>query len=346
VAATLNRLRTGQHMTVHGPRADNTIDVTDVELDETEVRADALTTLGNRKLLVLLGHLSDAEDPDRAVVQSLVFGSTSSLAAYYKEASFGKMSVTGEVHGPFNLKTDSQTCRMAEWLDTAVAAAKAAGVDVDSFDYVMLANPHAKCPFVGVASTGGRRSMINGAYKRTIPMVHEFGHCLGLGHAGFRACPTCENKEYADPVDPMGNQQAGHFSAFNKERLGWLSTNNVVVANTPGTYTIRPLESASTGVQSLRVPRNDGKFYAVEFRRPKGLDSAFPASLLDGALVRIVDAPTATTVTSLIDMAPSTSANNDAALLKGATFDAPESPFKIKVLDVTSTALTVDVRAD
>jgi hypothetical protein len=352
-SSTLDHLQSGQRVTVHGSLVDGTIEASDFEI---ESQADALTTVGQRNVLVLIGRFAGQPDVSMAEINAKMFGATSSAAAYYREASFGQVSLSGTVRGPFNLSGYTQTCGMSQWMGQATAAAKASGINVDSFNHVMLVFPKVDaCKFAGWASVGGKTVYINGnSTFTTHAMVHELGHNFGLKHASSHTCwsstgtpliasGTCKTEDYVDTVDVMGNRYLGHFSAYHKEKLGWLRTGNIAVANTPGTYTIRPIEFASSGVQSLRVPRSDGTFYAVELRQQAGFDSNLKSTSVNGVFVRIVGELSSQDDSKLLDMNPNTSTRDDAPLLEGVTFAAPLAPFQLRLADITSNGAVVQV---
>jgi len=112
--------------------------------------------------------------------------------------------------------------------------------------------------------------------------VHEEGHSMGLGHSNSLECMNgkiigdnneCTVMGYGNRYDPMGNARfAIHFSAWQKERLGWLTDADILNINKSGTYTINPLEYSS-GYRGAKISvPNIGALYFLEYRTPVLLD--------------------------------------------------------------------------
>ncbi|PIQ68908.1 MAG: hypothetical protein COV91_01710 [Candidatus Taylorbacteria bacterium CG11_big_fil_rev_8_21_14_0_20_46_11] len=108
--------------------------------------------------------------------------------------------------------------------------------------------------------------------------IHEMGHNLGLGHANGLDCypdsvsKTCKLSGYGNPFDIMGNSNGGmHFNVVFKEKLGWLTSSDLVSVQESGTYTLKPLEGG-VGKRAVRIDLLDGGAYYVEFRIGEGFD--------------------------------------------------------------------------
>ena len=113
---------------------------------------------------------------------------------------------------------------------------------------------------------------------------HELGHNLGLYHSRNMDCgaapigTNCTVDEYGDTLDLMGATK-GHYNAFQKERLGWLTPSQILNVSGSGTYAIEPYESLTGGVKALKVLKSidpsTGQriYYYVEFRQPIGYDA-------------------------------------------------------------------------
>jgi hypothetical protein len=131
-------------------------------------------------------------------------------------------------------------------------------------------------------------------------MAHELGHSLGLDHAGDLECTGgeitasnlldlseggCSPGRYTDGYDVMGAGNVGQYSSYNKELIGALKADQVVIAQTSGTFELEVLENPSAGVKELRIPlEKNGFFYFLEYRKPIGTDAVDP---IDGVLIRL-----------------------------------------------------------
>ena len=333
----------------------------------------ALPAIGPRKTLVILANFTDlrTQTPSPDAVRAQVFGQPApSLADYYREVSFGKATFVGiknpagDVFGWVTLNTRSTTCDWPNWAKLARQAALKAGYPVDSYTHIL--HIFAKTPCTNFGASGlkaDRYSFFNG--EMTIgTLIHEIGHNIGMGHANEAACTgadgvrlalggTCVSKDYADEFDVMGVGSAGlgHINNFYKGRLGWLSTANKLSVSASGIYSVVPIETASSGVQALRIPRGNGTFLYVEYRRPIGYDQYTPSTPVeyDGGLIRIAPDYAVDAESQLVDTTPFTNTvacQNcvaDQTLKVGRGLYDPVSKVYVKTVSADATALTVSV---
>ncbi len=88
------------------------------------------------------------------------------------------------------------------------------------------------------------------------------GHNFGLYHAHTLECGTttlgssCTTNDYGDTIDTMGLQSAGHYNAFQKERLGWLDygvSPPITAVQSDGVYALDPFEADGSGANALKI---------------------------------------------------------------------------------------------
>ena len=193
-------------------------------------------------------------------------------------------------------------------------------------------------------------------------VAHELGHNFGLYHARSLDCglsavaPPCTYSEYGDSIDMMGRAR-GHYSAFMKERLGWLGVGTSPVMTTvqsSGSYMLEPFESPSAGgAKALKILKAvdpiTGKrtWYFVEFRQPTGFDSflAGYANIIAGVVVR-TGSESSGNSSYLLDMTPETSSWNDPALAVGKTFADASAGLTLRTLSTSSGGAWVSVTLD
>jgi hypothetical protein len=184
--------------------------------------------------------------------------------------------------------------------------------------------------------------------------AHEFGHNLGVLHAGFLNCGAsslgCSTiVEYGDTYDVMGGSLM-HMNAKLKDKIGYFSTTTLKTVTASGRYTLEPYETATNGVKALKILRGstaNGYMY-IEYRQPTGFDSNIPTAVSGGALMHIDWKQSASgggTDVGLIDASPPTNIANP-ALLPGQSFTDATAKTKITVVSQTPTALTVDIAID
>ncbi len=325
---------------------------------------------GTRKVAVILFSFP-GDPPSWSLEQarSRVFTASNSVNAFYKEESFGQISLRGklradgDVFGPFSLSGSAAGCPYETWDDEADQAATEAGIDLTGYQHIIYISPfESACQWGGIAALGGSRVNINGNSFGEAPtetIAHELGHNLGLLHAGSWTCTSggvrvqisdnCTISEYGDPFDPMGTGFR-HNNGWNLAKLGILGPENVKTVTTSGTYSIRSALSPTTEPTVLRVPRKRAvnnnsvsSWYYLEIRQTGGVFENVSDATMTGVSIRAT-AEGQSPETLLLDANPATSTFADAPLKVGETFDG--GPVQIKTLSAGAGHATVEVEVD
>jgi hypothetical protein len=285
------------------------------EVDEVEsisaVQQPAV--IGGRKVAAIFIQFKNGASPDYTIEQvyDRLFGNPDSTDKFFREASYGKMHLTGHNHtdgdfyGWYELDVGTPVCAQhANYVELGRAMAAQAGGYVEAnYQHTMffLAEVPAGCG-------DGAGALFSNTYfyhaEDSGTMAHELGHNLGLNHADLLNCadaagnwvsmspscaqpnlPKCANsgqlnpgntscwQEYGDSFSTMGGQFL-HYNAPEKARLGWFEPENTATVSASGTsiVSVEPIEQASDGVQRLVIPIPGGdETYQVEYRQPLGL---------------------------------------------------------------------------
>jgi len=194
---------------------------------------------GTKSVAVLLFNFAgDTREPwTPAAVRSVVFDGANSVNAYYQDASYGQMSMSGEVYGWYTIDAPNTGCDYTTWASQARSKAAAAGVPLANYTYTVYAFPNVSgCGWAGLAYLPGTSSWINGSMNLRV-VGHELGHNFGVHHASTLACTnagvsvvlssTCSASEYGDPFTIMGSASTRHHNNWHRAQLGWMPTQTV-----------------------------------------------------------------------------------------------------------------------
>lgn len=264
--------------------------------------ADLPNTLGAQRTLAILVNFQDAPSNKpwtASQASSLLFGS-GGVSDFFKENSSQQTWLTGTVAGWYTIPVSSTSCDGFAIQSAAQQAAQAGGYDLTQYDRFLFVFPqNSNCGYTGMGQVGAFPSSawINGSLiLRTV--AHEMGHNLGLFHAHALDCgnttlgSSCTAQEYGDTLDIMGYPGiVGHFNTFDKERLGWLASGNVVNVGSAGSFYLQPSSSTSSAAKVLKIPKGVDasgvpSYYYVEYRQPTGFDAHLTdAGVLDASNV-------------------------------------------------------------
>jgi hypothetical protein len=106
----------GKRVSVTGERRGSTLVAAAGGAQQTGASVVAAAT-GTKKIAVLLfNFLNDTAQPwTQSTVRGVVFDNSDSVNAYYQDASFGQLALTGDVFGWFTIPDDNAGCDYTGW---------------------------------------------------------------------------------------------------------------------------------------------------------------------------------------------------------------------------------------
>jgi hypothetical protein len=246
------------------------------------VQAAATAVTGNQPTIVMLVNLLDASvSCSIGGVSNMLFSPTgTSVDGLYRDTSYGNVSFSGDVVGPFTINYSVNPCDATAWANAADSAAVASGVNLANYTRKVYVLPGGTCIY-GLGTIGGNpsRSWIGDCGGNDV-YAHELGHNLGMHHSGTdQNNDGTINDEYGDTSDFMGYGAVGwrQVNAPHKVQMGWLPTNKIVTITSGGTYQVSALEinpSSAAFAQTflINIP-GSSESYFLSYRRPLGYDT-------------------------------------------------------------------------
>ena len=310
------------------------------------VDAKAPNRYASARIALLMVNFSD--DTRTPWTQAQMESAMQANSRWYDEVSHGKQTTTFSVYGWYTMPSPKAGCDYTRIENEAVAAARAAGVDLSGFNIVAFAFPNIDCGWAGLG--GGGNFWLNGNNSLRV-IAHEVGHVLGLGHANSVRCDSgqytdttgCTRNEYGSPFDVMGAASSGHFHPGAKSYLDYIEerigTQGIQTVTRSGEYDVFPYATVTAQVKALRIPRLANQPMHVEYRSAFGFDASLGTRI--GPRVQIT-----TGTNTLIDLTPATTTWNDASLEVGASYDETGTGIRVQLLSADATKARVRVDLD
>ncbi|MFC7310151.1 LAETG motif-containing sortase-dependent surface protein [Streptomyces monticola] len=314
-----------------------------------------------RRVQVVMVNFTDSSFPDATATEKLLkkayFGESGSLTSYYNEvtrkATTFKPAGDDGVLGPIDLPMTGAGCDSDKISDLTYKALEEKGITEDDYEHVSVVFPNQKtdCDYLALGSVGGGTTWmpIDGEEISMTALVHEFGHNFGYDHHMRLRCDgtdlaSCKDSDETSHKTPMGG--GGWEAGLTSPELihsKWLSGKGAVKVAKSGTYTLRPLYGAGSGVRALDIPVGDDRL-VVELRGASGtLDKG-----IEGVhAYRVQKGDYA--ASALVDTTPDADHSSDGgapdadALAAGRTLTDKADKVQVKVVKSGSGAATVAV---
>lgn len=292
----------------------------------------------------------------KTTVNDTVFNKTKN---YYTENSYNKTLITGSTYGTYPMGI-SMTCSTANILNETIKKSDPY-IDFSQFDRLVIVGPFNNCGWAGMGTLGKWNVTTN---EGTLPLSvawmptgyfgqttvsHEYGHNLGDHHASSQSCSglvspstPCGYSEYGDRYDIMGTANSGHMNAPHKEHIGFFEPSNIQNVTASGTYILEPIETNTTGLKMLKIPRGGADYLFIEFRQPLGYDATLinnAGNIFEGALLHTLEPIEAANSRTLLISATF----GGKALPVGSSITDPATGVTVATLSKTSSALTVKI---
>jgi hypothetical protein len=217
-----------------------------------------------------------------AIFRSRIFDAFDSVAAVFRENSYGDWTLEGDVFGPYAISFGACT-DMSSIAEAAKNAALADGFDPTLYDkFLFRVPPDVSCTWNSLADFGRSeaRGLVSGAnvwYTLTdcFTLAQAAGVSFGLRRShqctappyvtgGYAGSTACEGAFHNDPFSPMGSS-CGHFSAPESGALGFISGCNTLDITSSGTFELGPIEAKCAGPQVIRISANSNANFGPQY---------------------------------------------------------------------------------
>jgi hypothetical protein len=259
---------------------------------------DGRVTRGNQSIVII--SLKTATGPasqcSNASLTTAYFTDTHSVSAYYAENSYGLMTMSGIVTGPYVVSLDSNWTP-ASVANDADAAATAAGVSLTAYSRKVYIMPKEADPnpitsaWWGTYKIGSRVWIRDYVCSSRWLAAHELGHSFGMASATTtfkRVLEVLEGSfvdDYSTSMfawldtweDHSTWNYMTHFNAPEKIYMGWLPASAVQTVSANGSFQVASVETtpAPGQVQALKIKGANGGtgYYYFSYRQAVGFSS-------------------------------------------------------------------------
>ena len=301
-----SQLRSGVGIAVRGMVRNGNVEVTATNFEEgtgdsgSGSGSTQAFTLDQRSALVVIVNVPGFthSSTDVGNMDNYYFGSSNSMADMYDKITFGQLMISGQVAGAINVSQSAeQVCDTpfsfaSSWL---TLAENELGINRNDFRHRIFALPRqlsgTGCGWTGYANVGcGSSCTAFNRWSHDINTTsHEFGHNIGLAHAGVGS------NQYGDYSSFMGYSLSNGVRALDGAhhwQTGWyedIDAPSTQTIQSSGTYQVAPLNevapsSTISSIYRIEIPAEDDYFLSA--RVAQGYDSDL-SSLNSAALAGV-----------------------------------------------------------
>jgi hypothetical protein len=256
-------------------------------------RIDGLAaTTGSRKMLIIMINFAGkSQTCTPAQIDSTVYTGDKSVQKQLEVSSKNQFTIVrdtnadgqADIVGPYLVDESAGSCDGPEgWATVAKAAAQAAGVNLAPYKHIFYSMPSYEllnCDYSGLADLGCSGTcegwMLDCGTRNT--WSHEFGHNLGMEHAGTDTNNdgTLE-EEYGDYSCPMGSPFVDiQFNAIHQDQMGWFDafSGKKATISTSGAFSLVALETNpgdAAQPMTILVQKGSNDYYYLSYRSAIG----------------------------------------------------------------------------